>query len=714
MQSKTSAYDYFKTLKRITDNGFTTDVKDRYREFMAASRQFGFLQTLKWFGKNVNNLKSGCLAVLCAACPNIGINMAPGWEQRPQEKWHLDAMFYAKDGNFTLGQHAKKMDHKDTAFTDGAAYYAPSGEHKRYEEEAADVPECSAETTTCSNFAAGSGKYDGKFKSGQVGLNCARHGVVLPCGTVDLTKDERYSSVDFATAWGLRRWMGLKLLVSSYDINCKYGINWPKRLDWMTGILGWLSGAVWPQIRRCVPKFHLPAHKGICRWINSFYYMPGVGMTDGESPERRWSVLNFIGRSIREMGIGHRLDTLNLHLGDYNIQKNFGIARQLAKKLDTASKKLPEKDAVLKAYEDSLIRDGLPLSEWQAEEAFFIREMASGEARATAAMKKSPYVPREDKAPTRKEILAELAREEMTQQRKRSRCEAKEGADQGLVRGRAAVLKVALDIEENQRDLQTKVKISDARDDDEDLADIEDAREKLRQKLDQWHNSFSCVFGQLVGELKIELKTVDWPERNPNEPEDELLPIPSNLDNALRLHPEMRSVTAAELRFRQGQANDLLSELKNKIGLKAFLWKTTAGQHGQVARTRNGKANKAVESRITEIRNSYNAMRLRLLALGEPNDSHNYRPLTEADCRPMVISHDQEGPGKEKTNLSSWLWRDGAYAEDMNAWQKEGTRIQWFRASAEVARWREEVEHLETELVRVQLFFLHFSRKWDA
>lgn len=53
--------------------------------------------------------------------------------------------------------------------------------------------------------------------------------------------------------------------------------------------------------------------------------MPGVGMTDGESPERRWSVLNLLGRSIREMGSGHRQDTLNAHFSDYNMQKLFGL-----------------------------------------------------------------------------------------------------------------------------------------------------------------------------------------------------------------------------------------------------------------------------------------------------------------------------------------------------------------------------------------------------
>ena len=54
--------------------------------------------------------------------------------------------------------------------------------------------------------------------------------------------------------------------------------------------------------------------------------MPGVGMTDGEAPERQWAVDNSISRSLREMTSGYRHDEHNLHTGDYNMQKTFGIS----------------------------------------------------------------------------------------------------------------------------------------------------------------------------------------------------------------------------------------------------------------------------------------------------------------------------------------------------------------------------------------------------
>lgn len=112
------------------------------------------------------------------------------------------------------------------------------------------------------------------------------------------------------------------MLVESYDIACKYGINWRTRL---TQFPDAGSPEDWPEIRRVIPKWHENGHKGTCRWLNSLYYMPGSGQTDGESVERRWAVINALARSIREMGPGHHIDILNFHFSDYNIQKVFNI-----------------------------------------------------------------------------------------------------------------------------------------------------------------------------------------------------------------------------------------------------------------------------------------------------------------------------------------------------------------------------------------------------
>ncbi|KAH9931367.1 uncharacterized protein B0H18DRAFT_1116521 [Fomitopsis serialis] len=332
-QAKTTAHDFYGTLRRLTSNAFFGDVKDRYREFMTAHRQFHYLQTLKRFAVDVKTkLPPGCLALRCPACPHPDINIDPNWRNRPEGEQYKDALHYGKDGNFSLSQHDKKMDHADPPLMDGAAYYVDSEAYRDYLDKMKVYDDAQDETTTCSKFNALSDRYKGKIKTGQVGLSCTRHGFVLPCGTVDLHVGERYANVDYATLSGLRWFHSLGLVVGSYDVNCKYGIHWWKRLKNIASVMPSVPGVtlakeMWPAIRRCVPKWHLASHTGLCRYFFSFYYTPGVGNTDGESVERRWAAMNAIGRSVREMGPGHRQDVIDAHNSDFNAQKMFKMGQ---------------------------------------------------------------------------------------------------------------------------------------------------------------------------------------------------------------------------------------------------------------------------------------------------------------------------------------------------------------------------------------------------
>lgn len=53
---------------------------------------------------------------------------------------YLDAFHYAKDGNFVLCQHSKKLDMDDSPLTDGAAYYVDNGKYAEYSR--CDQPPC--------------------------------------------------------------------------------------------------------------------------------------------------------------------------------------------------------------------------------------------------------------------------------------------------------------------------------------------------------------------------------------------------------------------------------------------------------------------------------------------------------------------------------------------------------------------------------------------
>lgn len=105
VECKTSAYNYYNKLVRLTSNEFPQSVpvslcytnavklwtdysKDRYRELMRVSRMWRNLKYRKWHGfahsKDVNP-GPGDLALFCVACPQPGINLPDRWEDDPEQ-----------------------------------------------------------------------------------------------------------------------------------------------------------------------------------------------------------------------------------------------------------------------------------------------------------------------------------------------------------------------------------------------------------------------------------------------------------------------------------------------------------------------------------------------------------------------------------------------------------------------------------------------------
>ena len=84
LESKTTAWQYYSTLKRLTSNVFADTVSDRYRELMRALRQWRDLSTRRRAGQPLDPsvpLKSGDLALFCPACPQPGINLPDNWQE---------------------------------------------------------------------------------------------------------------------------------------------------------------------------------------------------------------------------------------------------------------------------------------------------------------------------------------------------------------------------------------------------------------------------------------------------------------------------------------------------------------------------------------------------------------------------------------------------------------------------------------------------------
>jgi hypothetical protein len=89
LQAKTTAYDYYTVLERLTNN---VGVKppNRYQIFLRMARQWRHLLMLKRAGRahdpsGVFGTGAGELTVECPVCPNPKVNLPEGWEKAPPE-----------------------------------------------------------------------------------------------------------------------------------------------------------------------------------------------------------------------------------------------------------------------------------------------------------------------------------------------------------------------------------------------------------------------------------------------------------------------------------------------------------------------------------------------------------------------------------------------------------------------------------------------------
>jgi hypothetical protein len=77
LECKTTAYQYYQKLRRLTNPALPQSVPNRYNEFRRATRQWRNLKLRKWFGfgHRLFPPTKGSMAVFCAACPQPGVNL---------------------------------------------------------------------------------------------------------------------------------------------------------------------------------------------------------------------------------------------------------------------------------------------------------------------------------------------------------------------------------------------------------------------------------------------------------------------------------------------------------------------------------------------------------------------------------------------------------------------------------------------------------------
>ncbi|KAG5634322.1 hypothetical protein H0H81_002404 [Sphagnurus paluster] len=149
-----SAFEFYQTLIRQTENTVIAKLLDRYDAFLCMVQEWCHLRMLKRAGRGhdlrgVKATSQGECVILCPACPLPGINLPPKWRDAPEEQAWLYALFVEIDANFCLKCLKMSSDEQDPGLNHGYVYFVNDCQLKDHIH--AFGPNINEEDSTCNN-----------------------------------------------------------------------------------------------------------------------------------------------------------------------------------------------------------------------------------------------------------------------------------------------------------------------------------------------------------------------------------------------------------------------------------------------------------------------------------------------------------------------------------------------------------------------------------
>ncbi|EIW51995.1 uncharacterized protein TRAVEDRAFT_136413 [Trametes versicolor FP-101664 SS1] len=714
--AQTSMYDFINHLKDMTDDTTPSDAQDRYREFKTTMRQYTYIQQCRRAGvRPARELPRRSLIVLCPACPQPGINMRERWKERDEVHSYLDALHYSIDGNFHLNMKKKDTDPDDFAYSMGAGYFVHERDFQHFLRK---VPPPINESSTCNQFGAmANGKYTGKV-TGVIGISC-RHMFMLPGGVVDLHFAERYLYVDFCLVSALSHYRELGLLYGTYDIHCQYIKNLRTRLyeefNKVAHELESIDSAELPIIRAAVGKYHLAMHTGDCRHKHSLHFMPGACMTDGETLERMWAILNALARRTKEMSAGHRHDVLNDTYADMNTRRLQGLVYELVDKHNTAEELFEEAQAYLSELEQSIAPE--KVDRWRQEEAEWQRKVV--DVRQHKGLD-NPFEPPEETALTTQAIAEHL--EQM-------HGAAGEREAVGMLGAMEEVLRLNSTRENLRHEIQTSSRTEKDR---RKLTTQLEAFVKQAAGCQEMHARYlqPCI-SAAIQSISATGHPSTFPRRDPvddvacgitagtpvdsDDPATQFL-LPSDYHSHIRGATSMTELVNFERELRRGQANEALDDLRLHLTTYLSLEDRKRQVSGVIRNTAWDRRLTKKTAAINAAKKEYRQVRQTLRILGMPEDDEHLQPLEDKDCKPFVIVVEEQQHSDSKRK-PTWIWGNFAYIDqiepgEIKNYLEDCARVHWFQQSARKQRWEEECYVRREEMFRTRKTYHHYRQMW--
>ncbi|KAI0058288.1 hypothetical protein BV25DRAFT_1810998, partial [Artomyces pyxidatus] len=721
LQGKVTGFNYYRALELQTDNTGLLHLPDRLSSFMNIIRQYRHIQMMKRAGRGhaidgIGGTQPGECAVLCPACPQPGLNLSDDWVDAPASEQWIYRRIIAMDANFRLKNKLRSSAANDPGFHTGLAYFVPEEGYNEHVSNYATQEEVRL-LSRCSGFAAiakaNTKNTKGLRATGVGAVSCAKHEYWLPNGLGDLQKGERYCNMDYIF-WSSLRGMQNTALLVSYDIACQWSKNVWERMEEAPPELQIRLDHV--AVDFAIPKFHLPAHGGPCQVPYSFNYKTGVGMTDGESPERNWASLNGAANSTKEMGPGARHDTLDDHCGHANWRR---VVKTGASNWTSIVRRM--KAAVLNTTEQVEIFEeftGKLIAEREEQVPGWITLVEAWDA---GDHSENPYEC-DNESSTISEERLRLAQEEAEHEAA--------GTLDSAGPGRSAFLLLAMDIEDLQcvhccqRRLEADVTALQQ-------AQTQEARSSLLRLIFKFRTEQEARMPNIGEQYEIDDTLLSA------TPEKIKLYLPSDLPSEIRNRHCSAELSNIEGRLRYAQACDALDELRRHLRIRTYLnqykLKNITGQH---ANTRARGLQARVDQKVRAAAARYRRCRVAYFSLVGPGDwefrlqvlnDEDIRGLGERGVRDRELSEIEltrnwnnperieEGglnPG-ESTRVISWLWfAVGLSADSTDPGLHNALRVEWAKARARAKRWHEEVRRIQHEMLNILRYCSTLSRRW--
>ncbi|KAK7047130.1 hypothetical protein VNI00_006795 [Paramarasmius palmivorus] len=764
MEGKMNAHDYMATLLRKTSI-FPSDIASTVEQFTDAMRIWRLLKTKIWSGQasGIDQLlmrrPAQNLALFCPACPEPGFNDLKLKITHPELR-HLCQVQWTFDGNHHLNKLRKNTNPDDISLF-SSSYFPSDTEYNSYLGKS-DNPQTKS---TCNYLKVVNNQNRKKFHNMQVTgvVNCQCSHVFI-ISSVDLPFGEQFPNADYALLMALLRYidkekpgdcLGLDELegTMSYDIMCAYAALLLSRFEKIfqngfitqnqyIAIKGFLKRA-----EKIVPDVHIQGHNENCMYHWGSAYTLCAGHFHGETSEHYWPEANQIGPQTAQMNNGPRQEVISFHHGNWNFKKLLSLHTQLSKDISESFQlyldKLDDFVSLCYLYSDQISR--------------WINQWPSRKSSDNGAS--SRYRMRTTLLPSQKQIYESLAAKiDVTPTRNGA-----PGTDTPSI---LSLVDLGLEIEHGQHELLAKYKDQLA---GSDSKAITSSRKQMRHQIQRFYELQSLLLPLTL--LKDVETAVSEPEREPLR-----LPSswPASERSRLGLTEQ---VLETEYQLRQGSINNAylnIRRIAESISVSRIHSHQTKGTK---AKTRAQKREEAQVKQLAMALDEYNrnrqaqeqlfpqrshwwsslsredTMRKPIALRRQLGDSRKLESALfstrergghsglgmytsqathqRAEVGTQMAYREKPGPkpgtkrkreadpviqapDKRKLHPEGRIWSQlPGRPQDTEEWVNDSNRVHFFRAEAELERWREQWEMKVVEMLRTRKTFLKYEEVWN-